>query len=75
MLYYRETNGDYLALDPTTADHYKRLGLRQLEGRASAVAGHPGSVCTTGIGLEFLKTCKPVRLADIPEEWRRFLSA
>jgi len=75
MLYYRETNGDYIAVDPTTEEYYKRLGLRQLEGRASAVAGHPGSVCTTGIGLEFLKTCKPVRLADIPEEWRRFLSA
>jgi hypothetical protein len=69
MLYYRETNGDYLAVDPTSADHYKRHGLQQLEGRASAISGRPSSVCTLSISLEFLKTCKPVRLADIPKEW------
>ena len=67
--YYREPNGDYLAVDNSTAAYYQRLGKNQLEGRASAVAGSVSSVCTTGVGLAFLETCKRVKRAEVPKEW------
>lgn len=72
-LYYREPNGDYLSVDPSTAAYYQRLGKNQLEGRASAVAGHASSVCTTGVGLAFLETCTRIKRKDVPEEWLKML--
>lgn len=69
--YYRESNGDYIAVDLSTANYYKQLGKSQLEGRASAIAGRPSSVCTVALSLEFLKTCTPVEASDVPAEWRQ----
>jgi len=47
--YYREANGDYLAIDAETNVYYRRvLGCDHFEGRAAAIAGLAGSVCTTG---------------------------
>lgn len=67
--YYQEPNGDYLAVDPSTAGYYYNLGKREVEGRATALAGSVSSVCTVGIALAFLETCKRVKRADVPREW------
>ena len=54
--YYQETNGDFLAIDTSTNRYYRAIfGKDQFEGRATAIAGHVGSVCTTGISRDFLK--------------------
>ena len=37
MVYYREENGDFLAIDPATNDYYRRyFGQDQFEGQAEA---------------------------------------
>lgn len=71
--FYRETNGDYLAIDTDTKDYYRRLhGQDSSEGRATAIEGQVGSVCTTGISREYLtQTCKRIAKARVPAEWRR----
>src|SRR5437879_1446124 len=73
ICFYRERNGDYLALDTATNPFYLDvLGKDHFEGRATAIAGLVGSVCTTGISREFLRTnCKRVARAKVPGEWRR----
>jgi hypothetical protein len=73
ILYFREDNGDYLALDTATNAYYRRnLGLDHFEGRATAVSGQVGSVCTTGISREYLrKNCKRVPRAKVPAGWRK----
>jgi hypothetical protein len=49
LLFYRESNGDYLLADHSTASYYARIGKPGLvEGRATAIAGDATSVCTTG---------------------------
>jgi transposase len=75
MKYYRERNGDYLSIDPSTNDYYKQnLGKDHFEGRASAIAGDPSSVCTTGVGRDFLaKKCKEVPRDQVPPEWLRYM--
>ena len=72
ILYFREKNGDYLAIDTSTNSYYRRLfGKDHLEGRATAVAGLVGSVCTTGVSREFLRTnCKRIARAKVPVQWR-----
>jgi hypothetical protein len=71
ILYYREGNGDFLAIETETNDYYRRnFGKDHFEGRATAIAGLVGSVCTTGISREFLKTqCRRVPKAKVPAEW------
>lgn len=73
MQYYREANGDYLAIDPATIDYYRRyFGQDQFEGRAAAIAGLVGSVCTTGVSREYLRACcTRVAKAGVPPAWRR----
>lgn len=69
QLFYREANGDYLAVETETADRAGRMALRY-EGRASAIEGLPSSVCTTGIWAGYLaKCCETVERADVPDEW------
>jgi len=72
ILFYRESNGDYLAIDTSTNAYYMQtFGKDQFEGRATAIEGQVGSVCTTGISREFLRTkCKRVAKAKVPVEWR-----
>jgi len=73
IAYYRENNGDYLAIDTSTNAYYlDNFRKDQFEGRATAIAELIGSVCTTGISREFLRTnCKRVARANVPAEWRR----
>lgn len=73
MVYYREENGDFLAIDPATNDHYRRyFGQDRFEGRAAAVAGQAASVCTTGVSREYLRACcTRVAKAGVPAAWRR----
>ena len=70
--YYRESNGDYLAIDAATNVYYRRvLGRDQFEGRAAAVAGLAGSVCTTGVSREYLRACcTRVAGEEVPAAWR-----
>jgi hypothetical protein len=72
ILYFRENNGDYLAIDTATNSYYLRnLGKDQFEGRATAIEGLVGSVCTTGIAREYLgATCKRVARNRVPKEWQ-----
>ena len=61
ILYYQEDCGDYLAIDTATNRHYLgSFGQDYFEGRATAIAGLVGSVCTTadlqGISADQLQT-------------------
>jgi hypothetical protein len=69
--YYQESNGDFLAIDASTNSYYIRcFGKDHFEGRATAIAGQVGSVCTTAVSREFLrKNCKRVARAKVPSEW------
>jgi len=72
LKYYQERNkaGDYVSVDPSSLEYYRKFGKDQMEGRATAIQGDVNSVCTTGIALEWLRSkCRRVRKADIPQEW------
>ena len=73
MVYFRESNGDYLAIDRATNAYYRQvLGQDCFEGRASAVAGQVGSVCTTGVSREYLRACcERVAKDSVPAAWLR----
>lgn len=73
ICFYREHNGDYLAIESSTNAYYLDVfGKDHFEGRATAIENLVGSVCTTGISREFLRTkCKRVARANVPAEWRR----
>jgi hypothetical protein len=73
ILYYRERNGDFLAIDTSTNRYYRTtLGKDHHEGRATAIASLVSSVCATSISREFLRTnCKRVPKARVPERWLR----
>ena len=71
--YYREHNGDYLAIDAGTNRYYRTVfGKDHYEGRAAAIASLVTSVCTTSISQGFLRTqCKRVAKAKVPGNWLR----
>ena len=73
ILYYRENNGDFLAVDTATNDYYVlRFGQDYFEGRAAAIDGLIGSVCTTCISRKYLcQNCKRVPKNKVPGEWRK----
>ena len=73
IAYYREDNGDYLAIDTATNRYYLDVFRKDhFEGRATAIAGLVGSVCTTGISRDLLRTnCKRVAKSKVPDEWLR----
>lgn len=73
ILYFKENNGDFLAIETSTNSYYVRcFGKDIFEGRATAIAGQVGSVCTTGISRDNLRTnCKRVGKAKVPVEWQR----
>lgn len=73
IVYYREKNGDYLAIDTDTNAYYRQVfGQDHIEGRAAAIAGLVGSACTTGISGAYLRAnCKRVAKATVPAAWRR----
>jgi hypothetical protein len=70
--FYRERNGDYLAIDTSTNRYYLRTFAKDhFEGRATAIVSLIGSVCTTGISRGYLRAnCKRVAKAQVPREWR-----
>lgn len=74
VFFYREKgNADYLAIDTTTNRHYlDTFGADHFEGRATAMAGLVGSVCTTGISKDYLRCrCKRVARSSVPVKWQR----
>jgi hypothetical protein len=73
ILYYQENTGDFLAIDTATNRYYRSTyGQDHFEGRATAIEGQVGSVCTTGISRAFLRQkCKRVAKAAVPPEWRK----
>ena len=72
--YYQETKTkDFLVVDTTSRAYYKRIGKRELEGRAVALEGNPASMCTTGISTDYLKNrCKRVTVNKIPASYIRY---
>ena len=73
ICFYRERNGDYLAIETNTNRYYmETFGKDEFEGRATAIESQVGSVCTTGISREFLRSnCKRVPKARVPTDWLR----
>jgi len=73
ILYFREDDGGYLAIDTdTNGFHLRHFGKDHFEGRATAIASLVASVCTTGVSREFLRSnCKRVARARVPAEWRK----
>jgi hypothetical protein len=71
--FYQESNGDFLAIETTTNRYYREnFGRDDFEGRATALAGVVGSVCTCGISRAFLRAgCRRVPKATVPAEWRK----
>ena len=65
MRYYQEPDGDYLCVSGERLPNDPSVQ----EGRATAIAGLITSVCTTGIGDEFLATCKRVPRKQVPSAW------
>ena len=70
---YEESNGDFLAVDTSTNRYYREnFGQDHFEGRATAIVGLVGSVCTTGISRESLRrNCKRVAKSKVQGEWLR----
>lgn len=73
ILFFQEENGDFLAIDTSTNRHFRDVfGHDHFEGRATAIEGLVGSVCTTSVSRAFLKhTCKRVPKKVVPAEWRQ----
>lgn len=73
ILYYRETNGDFLAIDTSSNAYYRDVLCQDdFDGRATAIAGQAGSVCTTGISRDYLRQkCKRVAKGTVPYPWLR----
>jgi hypothetical protein len=73
ILYYREGNGDYLAIDTATNRCYlTNFGQDRYEGRATAIFGVIGSVCWTGISRQYLRQkCQRVARRNVPGKWLR----
>jgi hypothetical protein len=69
--FYSESTGDFLAIDTESNEFYLRnYGRDDFEGRATAIVGQVGSVCTTSISRGFLrKQCRRVPKSDVPAEW------
>ena len=70
IFFFQERNGDFLAIDTSTNRYY--LDHDHFEGRATAIEGLVGSVCTTGISRAYLKAqCQRVPRAAVPADWRK----
>lgn len=73
ILYFQEGNGDFLAVETSTNSYYRtNFGKDHFEGRATAIAGQVGSLCTPGIARQFLRQqCRRVPKAKVPAEWQQ----
>jgi hypothetical protein len=65
-VYYQEPNGDFMAV------YYGIVKGREPEVRASALDGVPSSVCSTTASRGYIKTCRTVLKADVPQAWKRW---
>jgi hypothetical protein len=75
ILFFRDGNGDFLAIDTASRRHDLALGRDRYEGRATAIAGHVGSVCTTAISRAYLRAeCRRVPRAAVPARWREAIT-
>jgi hypothetical protein len=72
ILFYREDNGDFLAIDTATnAYHRRNFGKDHFESRATAIAGQIGSVCTTSVSRDYLNArCRRVGKRKVPMAWQ-----
>lgn len=68
--WYQEKCGDYLAIDPDTAEEDRGSGP-VYKGRAASLVGKPGSVGVTLVCAEHLSHCRAVAEDEVPNEWRR----
>jgi hypothetical protein len=77
IAYYEESNGDFVAVDTATNRYYREnFGHGHVEGRATAIAGLVGSVCTTEISREFLRqNCEQVAKRRVPNEWLKAIGS
>ena len=73
IFFFQERNGDFLAINSSTNRSYlDHFDHDHFEGRATAIAGLVGSVCTTGISRDFLRAeCRRVARAAVPADWRK----
>jgi hypothetical protein len=73
IAYFRESNGGFLVVDTETNRYYRdNFDQDHFEGRATAIAGLVGSVCTIGISKDFLRrNCKRVARSKVPGDWLR----
>lgn len=70
MRYYKEKNGDFLCIEPSTKKYYQRIYHRnEFEGRACTIENLPSSICTTGILEDYLKECTRVYKKNVPKEY------
>jgi len=71
ILFFREMNGDFLAIDTATRTYYlATFGRDEYEGRAAAIVGLVGSVCTCGVSRGYLQAnCRRVARASVPGDW------
>lgn len=70
--FFREDNGDFLAIATDAIRPSSSFDQDCFEGRATAIAGCVGSVCTCGISREYLRTCcRRVAKAKVPAQWRK----
>jgi hypothetical protein len=68
--FFRENNGDFLAVDTATNRYYiETFGQDHFEGRATAIEGLVGSVCTTAVSRAYLrKNCNRCGVSDFCRE-------
>lgn len=72
MQYYQEKETvDFLCVDMSTLSYYQQTqGKSMVEGRATAIANLPSSVCTISIHLDYLKKdCKRVKKSQVSKEY------
>ena len=72
MRYFKEKKtGDFLCVDMSTLSYYLQTqGKSMVEGRATAIANLPSSICTTSMHLDYLKkNCKQVKKSQVPQEY------
>ena len=63
--WYREANGDYMAVD-MEGEHIPG----QLTARVAAIEGLPTSMCTSDVPRTYLEEgCATVRTSQVPEKW------
>ena len=73
ITYYKEENGDYLAVNKDVA--YRQfesiLGAAQYQALVTGAPGDPDSIYATGVSQSYLnELCTPVDEEEVPEEWR-----